>query len=165
VHDALYDGPMTPNRCGTLPQRELIDLCYSGRSKQEVTTTLLKYGGLASHLGTQDLREVDRRIDTGDEGAALIFEAMAQQVAMEIASLVPKFLGEPVEGVIITGGMAHSKRLVDRLLALLSQVNVEVSVMPGEDELEALREGAERVLAGQEPARAYGAPSRSDRAS
>jgi butyrate kinase len=163
VRDALYDGPMTPNRCGTLPQRDLIDLCYGGQDKKQVVKRLFQQGGLASHLGTTDLKEVERRIDAGDERAALVFEAMVQQVAMEIASMVPKFLGEPVDRIIVTGGMAFSERLVARMLCLLSQVNVKVSVMPGEDELEALRDGAERVLAGHESPRAYGAPASPDR--
>lgn len=156
VRDALYDGPMTPNRSGSLPQRDLIELCYSGQTKEQLTATLLSRSGLSALLGTTDLREVERRIDQGDESAALAFEAMTQQVTMEIASLVPKFLGEPVERILLTGGMAKSERLVGRQLELLSQVGVRVTVMPGEDELEALRDGARRVLTGLEEPRQYG---------
>ena len=155
VKDALYDGPMTPNRAGTLPGRDLIELCFSGLEKREITAMLLTQSGLAAHQGTTDLLEVLRRIEEGDEEATLVFEAMAQQVAMEIASLIPKFLGDEVERIIITGGMAKSEKLVGRLLELLARVGVQVSVMPGEDELEALRDGARRVLFGYEKAREY----------
>ncbi len=68
---------MTPTRCGTLPQRALIDLCFSGQAKDSVIRSLFQQGGLASLLGTTDLEEVERRIEAGDSRAALVFEAMA----------------------------------------------------------------------------------------
>lgn len=155
VRDALYDGPMTPNRAGTLPQRDLIDLCYSGLDKSEVTAMLLTQSGLTAHQGTTDLAEVVRKSRAGNERAMLVLEALAQQVAMEIAGLVPKFLGDEVDRIIITGGMAKAEPLVTRLSRLLARVGVQITVMPGEDELEALRDGARRVLLGHERAMDY----------
>jgi butyrate kinase len=150
VRDALFDGPLTPNRSGSLPQRELVKLCYSGLDEEEVVGMLLQQSGLAAHVGTTDLRRVEALVDRGDERAALVLEAMVQQVAMEISALFPKFLGERVERIVITGGMAHSTRLTARLKELLQQVPAEVTVIAGEDELLALRDGAQRVLAGDE---------------
>jgi butyrate kinase len=150
VRNALYDGPMTAQRVGTLPQRELIDLCYHTPKRELLEGMIIRQGGMMAHLGTSDLRRVEQLIDNGDEKAALVFEAMAQQIAMEICAAIPKFLGEPVEHIILTGGMAYSKRLTARLEELLRQVSIPVLVWPGEDELEALRDGAVRVLAGHE---------------
>jgi len=147
---------MTPNRAGTLPQRGLIDLCFSGLDKEEVTSMLLSQSGLAAHLGTTDLAEVVRSVESGDQQASLLIEALAQQVAMEIASLVPKFLGDEIDRIIITGGMAKAERLVCRLQELLARVGVKTKVMPGEDEREALRDGARRVLLKHEEALSYG---------
>jgi butyrate kinase len=155
VRDALYDGPMTPNRAGTLPGRGLIDLCFSGLTKEEITSMLLTQSGLAAHAGTTDLVELLGQVDLGNESARLVLEAMTQQIAMEIASLIPKFLGEQVDRIIITGGMAQSEKLTSRLRAILAQIPIQVSVMAGEDELEALRDGARRVLSGQERALQY----------
>jgi len=150
VRDALYDGPFTPQRAGSLPGRELIEMCYSGVSKEELTERLLNRGGLLAHLGTSDLEQIMRIIDQGDQRNRLVLEALMQQIAMEIASMIPKFLGEPVDQIILTGGMVKSRRLRARLRELLSQVPIPITSRPGEDELEALRDGAARVLAGHE---------------
>lgn len=155
VRDALYDGPMTPQRTGSLPQRELIRLCLEHPDRELVEGLIVQQGGLMAHLGTTDLERIERMIDEGDRRAALLYEAMLQQIAMEIASLVPKFGGEPVDRILLTGGMTHSGRVTARLRALLSRLPVEVSVYAGEDELDALRQGAWRVLAGHEQPRDY----------
>lgn len=146
VRDALYDGPMTPNRSGTLPQRELVDLCYSGIQKKEVVGMIVGRGGLAAHLGTTDLRELEGQVEDGVSSAAVLFEAMVQQVTMEVSAMVPVFRGNPVDRIIITGGMSHSDRLVEAMRKRLAHVAVPITIMPGEDELEALRDGAFRVL-------------------
>jgi butyrate kinase len=83
------------------------------------------------------------------------FEAMAYQIAKEIASLLPAFDGEPVDRVLLTGGMARSQRLVGELTRLLAALGCGVSVYPGENELSALVQGALRVLSGKESARQY----------
>ena len=57
-----------------------------------------------------------------------------------------------IDAVLLTGGMAHS----DRLIAALSEyVNwiAPIARYPGEDELQALVEGTLRVLRGEEEAR------------
>ncbi|MFH2010535.1 MAG: butyrate kinase [bacterium] len=155
VKNALFDGPMTPNRAGSLPGGDLIELCYSGRSRAELTKLLVKQGGLLAYLGTDDLREVERRIADGDDKARLIFDAMAEQIAAEIASHVPKFRGEPIDRILLTGGMCHSEALQRRLRRDLYPLGIKLSIFPGEREMEALRDGALRVLRGMEPAKTY----------
>lgn len=146
VRDALYDGPMAPNRSGTLPQRALVDLCYSGIDKKEVIGMILGRGGLAAHAGTTDFREFEKQVEDGVPAAAIVFDALVQQVAMEVCAMVPVFHEHPVDRIIITGGMSHSDRLVKAMLERLANLAVPISIMPGEDELEALRDGALRVL-------------------
>ncbi len=155
VRNALYDGPMSPNRAGTLPGMDLIELCYSGLSRQDLEAKLIGNGGLKSYLGTDDLEEVERRIQAGDGYAALVFEAMCEQIAAEIAAAVPKFKGEPVDQIIVTGGMAHSERLRAALRRDLAQLGIGITFYPGEREMEALRDGALRVLRGLEQAQEY----------
>ncbi len=155
VRNALYDGPMSPNRAGTLPGGDLIELCYSGLSRSALQAKLVGAGGLMSYLGTDDLREVERRIEAGDQEADLVFRAMCEQIAAEIASGVPKFHGEPIDRIIVTGGMAHSARLRETLTKDLSRLAIPIMFYPGEREMEALRDGALRVLRGFEPAKTY----------
>jgi len=155
VRNALFDGPMAANRGGTLPGEGLIDLCYAGEDKGDLKRRLVSQGGLISYLGTADLRDVEKRIDDGDAQAKLVFEAMAEQITAEIASLIPKFGGRRPNRIVLTGGMCHSKRLRRRLKRLLRPLNIKVTIYPGEREMEALRDGALRVLRGVETARTY----------
>ena len=52
----------------------------------------------------------------------------------------------------LTGGMAHSERVVNRLIEQIGWI-APITVYPGEDELRALAEGVFRVLDGEEEAR------------
>ena len=155
VKNALYDGPMSPNRSGTLPGMDLIELCYSGISQKELKRKLIGNGGLKSYLGTDDLREVERRIEEGEDEASLVFEAMMEQIAAEIAACVPKFKGQEIHQILLTGGMARSPRLRHHLEKDLSTLGLGMTFYPGEREMEALRDGALRVLRGQEEAKVY----------
>jgi butyrate kinase len=150
------EGPFSPQRSGGLPTGQLIELCFSGRYTLAELKQLNKgRGGLIDLLGTSDLREVERRVDAGDEAAAEVYEALAYRIAKEITSLLPAFDGQPVERILLTGGMARSPRLVAAVTALVAAVGCGVRAYPGENEMEALVKGALRVLAGKEPARAY----------
>jgi butyrate kinase len=141
-----------------LPVGQLIDLCFSGRfSRAELKQLNKGRGGLMDLLGTADLREVERRMEAGDREAAQVFEALAYQIAAEVAARLPAFEGEPVERVLLTGGMARSRRLVAELTRLLSGLGCGVSVYPGENEIMALVKGTLRVLAGKEEAHEYAA--------
>ena len=68
VNDVGYgDGPFTPERAGGVPNGQLIDLCYSGRTKEEVMKLVRGKGGVMGYLGTNDMRKVEQMIDDGDE--------------------------------------------------------------------------------------------------
>jgi butyrate kinase len=162
VNNALDgEGPFSPQRSGGMPTGQMIELCFSGRyTKPELKLLNKGRGGLIDLLGTADLREVERRIDAGDREAATVFEAMAYRIAREIASLIPAFDGEPVDRVLLTGGMARSQRLVGDLTRLVAAMGCGMTVYAGENELFALVKGALRVLDGKEEARQYVAEPR-----
>ena len=157
VNNALNgEGPFTPQRSGTLPVAQLIDLCFSGKYTREELKKLNKgRGGLIDLLGTSDMREVQRLREGGDGWAELVFQALAYRIAREITSLIPAFDGEPVDRIILTGGMARSAPLVERISGLTSLLGCGVTVYPGENEMMALTKGALRVLQGKEKARTY----------
>ena len=60
--------------------------------------------------------------------------------------------GGKVDALLVTGGMAHSERLVGKLRGYVDWI-APVAVYPGEDELRALAEGVFRVLDGEEEAK------------
>jgi butyrate kinase len=154
VTDAQEEGPFSPERSGTVPICQLIQLCFSGRySQREVERLFVGEGGIYSYLGTTDFREVERRMEAGDARAALVFQGMAYQVAKEIGAMAGVLKGK-VDAVLLTGGIAHSPRFTDALKAAVDWI-APVALYPGEEELQALAEGALRVLRGEEAARTF----------
>lgn len=150
------EGPFSPQRSGSLPPGQLIDLCCSGKYTWAELKLLNKgRGGLLDLLGTADLREVERRVETGDAEARLVYDALAYQVAKAITALAPAFEGEPIDAILLTGGMARSARLVGELTRLTKALGCAVKVYPGENEMAALAKGALRVLSGREAAKDY----------
>jgi len=146
------EGPFGPDRTGSLPVRELIKLCMNGdHTERQLDRMVFGEGGLFAYLGTRDLKEVERRVDTGDARAAAVYEAMIYQVAKETGAMAAVLEGR-VDGVLLTGGMAHSERMVGKLRKYIEWI-APIGVYPGEDELQALAEGVFRVLNGEEPAK------------
>jgi len=118
VNDGLLGmGPFSPDRAGALPIGGVVELCFSGDyTRKELIDKFSKKSGLVGYLGEADLRKVEDMIDGGDEKARLCFDAMAYQIAKEIGIAATVLKGE-FEAIILTGGMAYSKRLVDEILS------------------------------------------------
>jgi butyrate kinase len=79
---------------------------------------------------------------------------MIHQVGKEAGAMAAALKGR-VDAVLLTGGMAHSERVVRQLRDYVEWI-APVRVYPGEDELQALAEGAFRVLNGEEQAKRMG---------
>ncbi len=150
--NTIEEGPFGPDRTGSLPVRSLARLCFSGRmTPAELDRHLFGDGGLFAYLGTRDLVEVERRIEAGDREAAAVLEAMVYQIAKETGAMAAVLQGQ-VDAVLVTGGMAHSERVLQLLRPQIAWI-APLTVYPGEDELRALAEGVFRVLDGEELAR------------
>ncbi len=155
VNDALLGmGPFSPDRAGALPIGGLVKLCYSGKySEKEMLDKLSKKSGLVAYVGSSDLREVEKMIQSGDEKARLYFDAMAYQIAKEIGVAAVALKGE-FEAIVLTGGMAHSELLVSEIARYVSFLK-KVTVVAGEFEMEALAAAGMRFLTGQEQLKKY----------
>lgn len=155
VNNALDgEGPFSPERAGGLPVGDLAKMCFSGKyTLDDIKKKIKGQGGLVAYLGTNDGREVVKMIEEGNEKAALVYEAMAYQVAKEIGSCAAVLKGK-VDAVILTGGIAYDKQFVKWITDRVSFIS-QVIVYPGEDEMIALAEGGLRVLRGEEAARVY----------
>ena len=153
VNDALMGmGPFSPNRAGALPSRGVMDLCYA-MPRNEVENLLSKNSGLKAYLGVDDLRDVFKLIDNGNEKAQLVYDAFVYQIAKEIGAYHVA-LKCKANGIIITGGIAFSNRFVSDLKEYVSDLS-DFFVYPGENEMEALAEGIFRVIDGGEAALEY----------
>jgi butyrate kinase len=146
------EGPCSVERSGKVALKHIINLCYE-KPRAEVMGILRRDGGLKSYLGTNDAREIGRRIEAGDQYAKEVFEAMAYQVAKAVGEMAVALKGR-VDGIILTGGLAHSKLMTDLIeqwVSFLAPIYLE----PGEFELEALAGGIYHVLKGEEPVHTF----------
>ena len=147
-------GPFTPERAGTVPPGQLVDLCFSGKyTHDEMIKLIHGKGGLVAHLGTSSVPEILDRIDNGDLHAMLVLRAMCYTTAKAIGDMAIALKGH-VDAILITGGVAHSKRLTDFIAEHVDFI-APIYVYPGENELESLALNALAVLSGEREASVY----------
>lgn len=152
------EGPMTPERAGTLPTMDLFRLLETGKfSLEDLRRRLTSQGGLLAYLGKNDVSEVEAEILEGNERAALILQAMAYQIAKDIGAMSTVLAGQ-VHAIVLTGGLANCASLIDWITERVKFI-APLKVYPGEDEILALAQGALRVLSGTEAVKHYSAPT------
>jgi butyrate kinase len=150
----LGGGPFSPQRVGSLPLRDLIDLCYGGRFTQpELQRELMRRGGLISYLGDDDMIRISRRIAEGDRYAATVVEAMVYQIGKEIGAMAIA-AGAPPQAIVFSGGLVRAERVMEPLRARVAHL-APLAEFPGSLEMEAMAHGAWRVLTGVEQPLSY----------
>lgn len=156
VNNALDgDGPFTPERSGTLPLTQLIELCYSGKyTYQQIKKKIKGEGGLMSYLQTNSAIEVQKMMDNGDKYAETVYKAMAYQIAKWIGKMAAVLKNE-VDAIILTGGLAYDERYIVKWIKEYVGFIAKVLVYPGGDEEKALALAALRVLKGIEKVKNY----------
>jgi butyrate kinase len=131
------EGPFSPERTGGLPVGDLARLCYSGKYTQNEISLMIKgRGGMVAYLGTNDMRKVEDAINHGDKKARMVLDAMAYQVAKQIASYGAVFKGK-VDAIVLTGGLMYFNLLVE-LIKERCDFLAQIIVFEGEMEMEAL---------------------------
>lgn len=154
VNNANEEGPFSPERAGGLPSGDVIKLAFSGEyTYSQLKKKLTSEGGITAYLGTNDGRTVDEKINSGDKEAELVFRAMAYQISKEIGAYAAALSGR-VDAVILTGGLAYNRRLTEWISEMVGFIS-PIEIFPGENELQALYEGAARVLGEKEEAKIY----------
>lgn len=148
------DGPFSPERAGSVPVGDLVKLCFSGKyTESEVYSKIVGKGGYVAYLNTNDVREVLKAIEEGDNHAKLIFDAFIYQISKAIGEMSVVLKGK-VDTIILTGGIAYSPVVINAIKENVNWIS-NLTVYPGEDELLALAQGAIRVLDEEEEAREY----------
>ena len=154
VNNALSGGPFSPERTGALPLIEMFDFMLERDfDPKRMKRFIAKEGGLLAYLGTNSFREVESRVESGDDRAREVLEAMAYQIAKEIGAMSAVLSGD-VDAIVLTGALVKYDRLADLVRDRVDFI-ADVVVLPGENELESLAEGAMVVLEGLEPAKTY----------
>ncbi len=156
IEDFISDeeGGFSPERSGGLPMFDVIKMCFDGEETYRTMMNLVKRrGGLMAHLGTTDSREVEKMIQDGDEHAKLIYDAMALNIAKNIAKCAPSVKGK-VDAILLTGGIAYSRYVTEYIREHVAFI-APVVVYAGEDEMLSLALGGLRVLRGEETAKTF----------
>ena len=106
---------------------------------------LVGKGGLVGYLGTSDVQKVESLVKNGNEKAKLIYEAMAYQIRRKLE--LPVRIAWKSRCHYFNGRhcLAYSKAFVELIINHVKWI-ADVIVHPGENELQALAEGALRVL-------------------
>ena len=82
------EGAFSPDRAGGVPTRQLVDLCFKDKydNPYSVHRIMRGNGGLVSYLKTNDVIEIEGRIEANDQFASLIYDAMIYQISKSIGS-------------------------------------------------------------------------------
>lgn len=146
-------GPLGARQSGPLPARTLLKLARD-YSETELMHLLTRESGFFSLAGSADLKDLERRVSSGeDTRVQTAIAAFIHQACKAIGEQTAALPGRP-DAIAITGGIARWDEVVDRIERRLAWI-APVIVIPGELELEALAEGAGRVLLGLENVREW----------
>ena len=146
------EGPFSPERAGTLPAGQLIDLCFSGQFTK-LKKRISGRAGLTAHLGTTDVPVIIKSIEEGDKKAELVLDAMIYNVAKAIGGAATVLCGK-IDAILLTGGIAYSDYVISRLKKRISFL-APIHIYPGENEMESLAFNALGALKGELPIQIY----------
>ena len=155
VNNALDgEGPFSPERVGTLPARQVVDLCFSGRyTYDELKKQIAGKGGIVALLGTNDMREVRKQAREGSAESQLVADALGYTVSKEIGAMAAVLKGR-VDAILLTGGIIHGEMTREYIKERVSFI-APVEFYPGEDEMHALAMNGLRVLTGESEPNVY----------
>jgi butyrate kinase len=147
VYNVKDEGSFSMDRGGGLPVNALINFCFSGKTKAEAKKMLGSQAGVFSYLGTRDFREVQDKAASGNKDAQLVYDAMVYQHCKDIGAM-GAVLKYDVDAIVLTGGIANSKILCASISEYVGKL-APIIILPGEEEMRSLAEGALRVLHGE----------------
>lgn len=153
VNDALLGmGPFSIERAGALPIAGLLDLIFiENKTRKEWEYLFSKKSGLAGYVGTSDFKQIESQLN--DPKVQTIYSAMVHQIIKEMGAMFAVLEGK-IDGLILTGGLAHSEQLMTDISSKISFAN-PVFVYPGSFELKALIEGVLPIISGNEKPKDY----------
>jgi len=155
VNQALDgEGPMSPERSGTLPLGDLLKICFSGQYDYKSFYKMVNgEGGYVAYFGTNDAYQIEMNANKGDLYAIKIQDALGYQVAKYIGASAAILEGK-IDAIILTGGLAHNKTVTEFIGKHVSFI-APVLIYPGEDEMKALAMNALLILNNQIECKTY----------
>lgn len=155
VNNALDgEGPFSPERAGTVPSGQLVDICFSGKyTQKQIKQMISGKGGLAALLGETDMITIDRQAENGEQPYKEVLDAMLYTIAKQLGAMYVALEGK-VDAILLTGGIAHSDYCMNILRRQVEYLS-EVVIVPGENEMGSLAFNALGVLRGELPLMEY----------
>lgn len=155
TNDALGgDGPISPERAGTVPAFPLVEMCFSGQyTKDEIKKMLVGRGGAVSYFGTNDFRELAKRAAEGDKECDKFIKGYCFSVAKYIGALATVTSGR-IDAIVLTGGIAFNPDITEFIASKVRFI-APIVVYPGENELDSLAENGYGILSGEFPVKQY----------
>jgi butyrate kinase len=155
VNNGIFgEGPFSPERSGSLPAEDVVNLCFSGKyTKGEIVKKIHGKGGMVAYLGSADARKLEEEAVKGNPDFLIIHDAMAYQIAKEIGSMAAVLEGN-VDAIILTGGLAYGEKLMEKIIKRIKFI-AKVFIYAGENEMEALFDGALLAVKGESPLNKY----------
>lgn len=155
VNNALNgEGPLSPERAGSLPAQQLAELCFGGKyTLDEVKKLIVGQGGLVAHTGSNSALDLEKKAAAGDKAAQLLQDAMSYNTGKWVGAMAAVLKGH-VDAILLTGGMAYNKNIVAYVTDMVRFI-APVEVYPGEDELAALALNGLAVVRGERQISVY----------
>ena len=148
------EGPIAPERAGSIPAGQLVDLCFSGKyTHKEVRAMLSGKGGLMSLTGSNSVKDLVEKAEAGDQEIKLAIDCMVYGVVKNIGQMATVLRGD-IDAIVLTGGIAHSKYITNAIIDACNFL-APIAIYPGENELESLAMNALRLLNGETEAKIY----------
>ena len=148
------EGPVAPERAGSIPAGELVDLCFSGKyTHKEIRTLLSGKGGLVSLTGKNSVKALIEEAQAGNAESKQAIDLMVYGIVKNIGQMATVLKGD-IDAIVLTGGIAYSKYITDAI-ADSCRFLAPIAIYPGENELQSLAMNALRLLRGETEAKIY----------
>ncbi len=135
------EGCFSPERSGTLPMGDVIRAAFSGKyTETDLLKIVVGKGGMTAYTGTNDALEIETEALAGNTEFQNVYKALAWQLSKEIGAYSTVLEGK-VDAIILTGGLAYSKHLINLVKPKVSFI-APIEVYAGENEMEALAQNA-----------------------
>lgn len=154
IEDARQYGPFSTDAAGGVTIPDFIEYVFNeGVSKDDAIKYWYGKGGITAHLGVNSIKDALSMVNSGDNKAKLILDAMCYQIAKSIGALYVASKGK-IDAIIITGGAARAEFIIDNLRNYIYFLG-KIIVYPGEEELNAIAESIILALKGELPIKEY----------
>src|SRR5699024_573251 len=122
-------------------------------TEEELVNKLSFQSGLKAYFNMDDIDQIIDQLRNETSQHQSVINAMTYQISKEIGAMAAA-LGGNVDGIVLTGHLAAMEQITNLIIKKTSWIS-DVFLYPGEYDIQALHEGALRVLYGQEKAIYY----------